>query len=263
MTSAAAAAGSQGLWFVSRGSGLALLVLLSAVMVLGAATQAGWAPRNSPRFVVAELHWTLSLFAVALLALHVLTAILDRYVTIGWAATVVPFLSPYRRLAIGLGAVAADLGVAVLLASILRSRLGFRSWRAVHWLAYLGWTAALMHALTAGNDMRTGWVAILVLGCAAIVMTAMLAPGDHPGRLGIPPDLQPGRASAAARGCLRSRAAIPRLALRLEARGNGEDPGSRAREIRPGARGGQQKRADRRSSRAGTGRGSRRPRPAR
>ena len=74
MTSAAAAAGPQGLWFVSRGSGLVLLVLLSAVMVLGAATQAGWAPRHSPRFVVAELHRTLSLFAVALLALHVLTA---------------------------------------------------------------------------------------------------------------------------------------------------------------------------------------------
>ena len=45
----------------------------------------------------------------------------------------------------------------------------------MHWLAYLGWTAAFMHALTAGNDMRTGWVAILALGCAAIVMTAMLA----------------------------------------------------------------------------------------
>ena len=95
--------------------------------------------------------------------------------TIGRAATVVPFLSPYRRLAIGLGTVAADLGAAVLLTSILRSRLGFRSWRAAHWLAYLGWPAAFMHALTAGNDMRTGWVAVLVPGCAAMVMTAMLA----------------------------------------------------------------------------------------
>jgi methionine sulfoxide reductase heme-binding subunit len=175
MTSAAAAAGSQGLWFVSRGSGLVLLVLLSVVMVLGVAVRAGWAPRHGPRFVVAELHRTVSLFAVALLALHVLTAILDRYVTIGWAATVVPFLSPYRRLAIGLGTVAADLGAAVLLTSILRSRLGFRSWRAVHWLAYPGWTAAFLHALTAGNDMRTGWVAVLVLGCAATVTIAMFA----------------------------------------------------------------------------------------
>ena len=175
MTSATAVAAPQGLWFVSRGSGLVLLVLLSTVMVLGAATQAGWTPRHWPRFVIAELHRTLSLFAVALLVLHVLTAILDRYVTIGWAATVIPFLSPYRRLAIGLGTVAADIGAAVLLTSVLRSRLGFRSWRMVHWLAYLGWPAAIVHTLTAGNDMRTGWVAVLVLGCAAAVTTAMFA----------------------------------------------------------------------------------------
>jgi methionine sulfoxide reductase heme-binding subunit len=175
MTSVAAVPAPQDLWFVSRGSGLVLLVLLSVVMVLGAATRAGWASRHGPRFVVAELHRTLSLFGIALLALHVLTAILDRYVSIGWAATVIPFLSPYRRLAIGLGTVAADVGAAVLLTSVLRSRLGFRAWRAVHWLAYLGWPAAVVHTMTAGNDMHTGWVAVLVLGCAAAVTTAMFA----------------------------------------------------------------------------------------
>jgi len=175
MTAAAAITGSQGLWFVSRGSGLVLLVLLMAVMMLGAATRAGWAPRRWPRFVVAELHRTLSLFAVALLALHVLTAILDRYVTIGWAATVVPFLSPYRRLAVGLGTLAVDFGVAVLLTSVLRARLGFRWWRAVHWLAYLAWPIAFWHALTAGGDLRAGWAAVVGWGSAALVLTAVLA----------------------------------------------------------------------------------------
>ena len=176
MTSAAAAGGvgSQGLWFVSRGSGLVLLVLLTVVMVLGIATRAGWAPRHRPRFVQAELHRTLSLFTVALLGLHVVTAILDPYVTIGWAATVIPFLSPYHRLAIGLGTLAVDFGAAVLLTSVLRSRLGFRSWRAVHWLAYLAWPAAFVHALTAGNDMRTGWVAATVWGSAAVLAAAVL-----------------------------------------------------------------------------------------
>jgi methionine sulfoxide reductase heme-binding subunit len=147
----AAAAGSQGLWFLSRGSGLVLLVLLTLVMVLGMSVQAGWAPRRWARFVTAELHRTLSLFAVALLGLHVVTAILDPYVTIGWAATVVPFLSPYHRLAIGLGTLAVDLGAAVLLTSVLRARLGFRAWRAVHWLAYLAWPMAFLHALGMGR----------------------------------------------------------------------------------------------------------------
>jgi len=175
VTSAAAGTGSQGLWFVSRGSGLVLLVLLTVVMVVGIANRAGWAPRHWPRFVQAELHRTLSLFTVALLGLHVVTAILDPYVTIGWAATAIPFLSPYRRLAIGLGTLAVDLGAAVLLTSALRSRLGFRSWRTVHWLAYLAWPAAFLHALTAGNDMRSGWVAATVWGSAMVLAAAVLA----------------------------------------------------------------------------------------
>jgi methionine sulfoxide reductase heme-binding subunit len=58
---------------------------------------------------------------VAFLGLHVPTAVLDPYVTIGWAATVLPFASPYRALAIGLGALAVDLAGAVLVTSLARS----------------------------------------------------------------------------------------------------------------------------------------------
>ena len=170
-----AVAGSQGLWFLSRGSGLVLLVLFSAVVVLGVATRTGSAPRRWPRFAVAELHRTLSLFAVALLVLHVVTAILDPFVTIGWAATVLPFASPYRTLAIGLGTLAVDLGGAVVVTSLARQRLGHRAWRAVHWLAYLAWPAALLHSLTAGNDLGIWWVALIEVASAAAVATAVLA----------------------------------------------------------------------------------------
>jgi len=173
--SAAAAAGSPTLWFVSRGSGLALLAVLTLVMVLGVATRMGSAPRRLPRFVWAELHQTLALFSVAFLVLHVATAILDPYVSIGWAATVLPFTSGYRALAVGLGTLAVDLGGAVLLTSLIRGRLRYRTWRAVHWLAYLAWPAAFAHSLTAGNDLRIWWVALIELGCAAAVVTAILA----------------------------------------------------------------------------------------
>jgi len=174
-TAAITASGSPVLWFVSRGSGLVLLVLFSVVMTLGAATRMGSAPRRWPRFAVAELHRTLSLFAVALLGLHVVTAILDPFVRIGWAATVLPFGSPYRTVAIGLGTLAVDLGGAVLLTSLARRRLGFRAWRAVHWLAYLAWPAAFIHSLTAGNDLHVWWVALIECGSAAMVATAVLA----------------------------------------------------------------------------------------
>jgi len=173
--SPATATGAQGLWYVSRGSGLVLLVLFSIVIVLGVAARLGSAPRDWPRFAVAELHRTLSLFAVALLGLHAVTAILDPYVTIGWAATVAPFASPYRRMAIGLGTLAVDLGGAVLATSALRTRLGLRAWRAVHWLAYLAWPVAFLHSLTAGGDLVIWWVALVECGSAALVATAVLA----------------------------------------------------------------------------------------
>ena len=175
MTSNTAATGGQGLWLVSRGSGLVLLALLTIVMVLGIATRRNAAPTRWPRFVVAELHRTLSLFAVALLGLHAVTAILDPYVSIGWMATAVPFGSPYRRLAVGLGTLAADLGAAVLLTSLVRTRLGFRSWQAVHWLAYLAWPAAFIHSLSAGNDLHIIWVAAIEGASAGAVAVAVLS----------------------------------------------------------------------------------------
>lgn len=166
---------AQWLWFISRGSGLVLLVLFTAVVMLGTATRLGWAPPRWPRFVAAELHRSLALFAVALLGLHVVTAIADPYVPIGWAATAVPFLSPYRTAAIGLGTLAVDLGGAVLLTSLVRHRLGLRAWRAVHWLAYLAWPTAFGHALTAGDDLRTDWVAAVIWGSAAATAIAVAA----------------------------------------------------------------------------------------
>jgi sulfoxide reductase heme-binding subunit YedZ len=165
--------GSQALWFVSRASGLAVLAAFSATVVAGVAARLG--PGGRLRLAAGELHRTLALFCVAFLGLHVVTAIADPYVRIGWAAAVLPLASPYRTVAIGLGALAVDLGGAVLVTSLIRRRLGYRAWRAVHWLAYLAWPAAFAHAVTAGNDLRIWWAALVLWGCAAATGTAVIA----------------------------------------------------------------------------------------
>ena len=161
------------MWLVSRGSGLVLLVLFTAVFVMGISTRLGSGSRSMPRFTVAEMHRTLALFAVVLLLLHVVTAILDPYVAIGWWATILPFAAHYRPLALGLGTLAVDLGAAVLLTSLARRRVGHRLWRAVHWLAYLSWPLAFAHSISAGGDMKVWWVAALVWGSASAVIVAI------------------------------------------------------------------------------------------
>ena len=52
---------------------------------------------------------------------------------------------------LGLGALAFDLLVALVVTSLLRRRLGLRAWRAVHWLAYACWPVALVHGWGTGT----------------------------------------------------------------------------------------------------------------
>ena len=199
MSLAAAAPGSQNLWYISRASGLVLLVLFSVVVVLGVAARMGSTPKEWPRFVFVELHRTLALFSVVLLALHVVTALLDPFVTIGWSATVLPFLSTYRPWQIGLGTLAVDVGAAVIITSLLRVRLGYRAWRAIHWLAYIAWPVAFVHSVTAGTDLGIWWVALTEWTCAAAVAIAIVARllfwvrgGQAPGTpspSGVPPEI--------------------------------------------------------------------------
>lgn len=185
-------AGSQGLWLVSRASGVVLLILFSAVVVLGVSTRTGATTRRWPRFAVAELHRTLSLFAVALLGLHVATALLDPYVSIGWVSSVLPFTSHYETLAISAGTLAVDIAGAVLITSLLRRRLGLRAWRAIHYLAYLAWPLAFVHAITAAAyDQHLWWIVASEWASLTAVATAVivrLVRRGRPGPVSEPPE---------------------------------------------------------------------------
>ena len=161
------------LWYASRATGVVCLLLMTAVVLLGIlVTRQGRLP-GLPRFAVTGLHRNLSLLAVLFLVIHVVTAILDPFVTIGWVATVVPLASPYRPVWIGLGAVALDLMAALVLTSLARARIGRRAWRAVHWLAYAFWPLSLAHGLGSSGDLRSGPLLWLSAACAAAVASAL------------------------------------------------------------------------------------------
>jgi methionine sulfoxide reductase heme-binding subunit len=160
------------LWYASRATGVVALVLLTGVVVLGIlVTRRGRLP-GLPRFATTSLHRSMSLLAVAFVAVHVMTAIADPYVSIGIAATVIPFTSAYKALWIGLGAVSLDIIIALIVTSLARARIGRRTWRAVHWLAYASWPVALAHSIGSANDLRTGDLLALTVLCTAAVVGA-------------------------------------------------------------------------------------------
>lgn len=161
------------LWYLSRGTGLVSLVLLSTVLVLGVLSRSGRPVAGLPRFVTAGLHRNVSLLAVALLAVHVATAVLDPYALTGVVGVVVPFTGGYRPLFVGLGTLALDLLVALVVTSLLRQRLPDRVWRAVHWAAYGCWPLALVHGLGAGTDAGRSWSLALSAASTAAVAAAV------------------------------------------------------------------------------------------
>ena len=165
---------STAFWYATRATGLMALILLTVTMVLGVTTTTRARARGWPGFAHQELHRRLSMMAAVFVLLHVLTSVLDTYVHIGWAATVVPFVSGYDSFWVGIGAISLDLMAAVFVTSLLRSRLRPGTWRAVHWLAYLCWPVALAHTFGMGTDSGELWVIALGVLCVAAVVAALV-----------------------------------------------------------------------------------------
>jgi methionine sulfoxide reductase heme-binding subunit len=103
----------------------------------------------------------------------VVTAVADPFAPIGVIDTFVPFAGRYRPLWLGLGAVATDLLLALVLTSLVRRRLGYPVWRFIHWTAYACWPLALVHGLGTGSDARSGWVQLLYVVCALSFLAAL------------------------------------------------------------------------------------------
>jgi methionine sulfoxide reductase heme-binding subunit len=164
----------QLLWFTTRGAGIVSLLFLTGVVYMGILGALKWQTRAWPRFATTGFHRNLSLLAVAFLGVHIVTAVLDPFTSLGWLAALIPFSSAYRTLWLGLGVLALDLGAAVLITSLLKKRMSRRTWRTVHWLAYAAWPLALLHGVGTGTDASAPWMIAINLTCLAIVGVAVL-----------------------------------------------------------------------------------------
>jgi len=158
-------------WYLMRGSGLVALILFSMTIGLGVVGVKRWQSSRWSRLVTAGLHRNVALLALCFLAIHVVTAVVDQFVGLGWLGVIVPFKSAYRPLWVGLGVVAFDIVLAVMATSLLRRHVRFRTWRLVHWGTWVMWPVALVHALGAGTD-RVSFGLFVSLGCVALVGAA-------------------------------------------------------------------------------------------
>jgi predicted ferric reductase len=157
------------LWYTTRGAGAVALILLSSVVVLGILATQRFQGQGWPRFLTTGLHRNLALMTLVFLALHIVTAVVDPFTNLGWAAAIIPFSSSYRTIWLGLGVISFELLLAIVVTSLVRGLLGHRTWRAIHWLTYAAWPVGVVHGLGTGTDAWSAWMLAITAACVAAV----------------------------------------------------------------------------------------------
>ncbi|MFV0462653.1 MAG: ferric reductase [Nostocoides sp.] len=160
------------LWHLNRGTGVVLLALFTATTLIGVlATGRGMSPWW-PRFLTQGLHRRLAGLSVGLLAVHVVTAVVDEYVDIRWWQAFVPFGAAYKPLWLSFGTLALDLTVIVAVTSLARAHLPHRLWHVIHLSTYLCWVFGAVHGLGIGTDTGTAWLRAINAVCLGLVLLA-------------------------------------------------------------------------------------------
>lgn len=165
---------SAAAWYTARGTGVVALLLLTVTMVLGIGSRSGRPVFALPRFAVSLVHRNASLIAIVLIGIHVVTLLIDPYAQIRLVDVVLPFASAYRSVWVGLGTVAFDLVVALVITSLLRQRVGPRAWRWIHWSAYAAWPVAWIHGIETGTDRGSAWYLAIAILAAIVVVAAVV-----------------------------------------------------------------------------------------
>ncbi|MCV7174374.1 ferric reductase-like transmembrane domain-containing protein [Mycolicibacterium sphagni] len=164
---------SEALWALGRGTGITALGFLTVSLALGIATRSGRPLFALPRFAVADVHRFAALAGTLLVMLHMGLLFFDPYAQLRLFDFVVPFIGAYRPLWQGLGTLAFDMLLVVILTSLLRQRIGLRIFRAVHWATYALWPIALGHALGNGTDADRAWF-LAFAGCCTLIVAVVL-----------------------------------------------------------------------------------------
>ena len=171
-------------------AGVLALVGLTGSVLLGLVATDRIVMTPGHRVMAQAVHRAFAFGTLAFLIIHIVTEILAQRSHV--IDAVVPFLSPYRTFYIGLGTIASDLIVLLVVTSIVRKRftahgLAWR-WRAIHYSSYVAFVFGVLHGLLGGRaakpyvDWSYGFaIAVTALGLAVRFLAISLRPKESLG----------------------------------------------------------------------------------
>ena len=171
-------------------AGVLALVGLTGSVLLGLVATDRIVMTPGHRVMAQAVHRAFAFGTLAFLIIHITTEVLaQRSHAID---AVIPFLSPYRTFYIGLGTIASDLIVLLVVTSILRKRFTGHGrawqWRAIHYSSYVAFVFGVLHGLLGGREAKpyVDWsygfaIAVTALGLAVRFLAISLRPKESVG----------------------------------------------------------------------------------
>lgn len=160
-------------WYISRAAGIVAYALLSLSAVLGIAMTTRFWSRRLSRPSLNGLHEQLSWLALGFVALHIGALLVDAYQPFRLIDILVPFVSAYRPIWVGLGIMALYLTLLLNVSFYVQHRIGHRAWRLIHYTGFALYCLATIHGILAGNSTNEIWMRAIYVLSLMLVLAAV------------------------------------------------------------------------------------------
>jgi hypothetical protein len=144
-------------WYLSRAAGFTGYLLLFVSVALGISMGTRLVERFVKRNTVFDIHRFTTLLALAFTIFHVYILLLDGYFHFNVWQLSIPFLSPYRTWQTAVGVFSLYALILLIASFYVRRAIGYRTWRALHFLTFAMFASVALHGIVAGTDTTEAW----------------------------------------------------------------------------------------------------------
>jgi sulfoxide reductase heme-binding subunit YedZ len=148
-------------WFISRSSGVLAYLMLTLGVMWGLVQSGGILRPTIPPLLALGLHSLFNWASLLMATLHGLILLGDSFIKARLADIIIPFIGPYRPGWVGLGVLSMYLMLLLSLSFYVRSRIGHKTFRLLHYVSYLTFLLVTFHSLGAGTDTSALWLLYL------------------------------------------------------------------------------------------------------
>ena len=139
-------------WMITRSAGIIAYLLLWLATIWDFAVSSKLFDPLLERLFTFDLHEFLSLLALAFTAVHIVILLFDTYEPFSAPPLFIPFISNYRPLWVGLGIIGLYLFALVTVTFYIRKRIGYSTFRMIHYASYALFALVLVHGIFSGAD---------------------------------------------------------------------------------------------------------------